>query len=102
MKCPKFSGRITPLTPPMLEVITALAAEEAHSESTHSRAESSPSDAQVTPTQRAAQASILQGAVDFQGTTEAQGIADFQGTAEAQGTADFQGTAETQGAADIP
>ncbi|GKC19032.1 hypothetical protein Tco_1021182 [Tanacetum coccineum] len=27
---PKFSGRITPLTPPMLEVITALAAEEAH------------------------------------------------------------------------
>ncbi|GKC22398.1 putative ribonuclease H-like domain-containing protein, partial [Tanacetum coccineum] len=26
---PKFSGRITPLTPPMLEVVTALAAEEA-------------------------------------------------------------------------
>ncbi|GKC33738.1 hypothetical protein Tco_1046122 [Tanacetum coccineum] len=79
---PKFSGRITPLTPPMLEVITALAAEEAHSESTHSRAESSPRDTQ--------------------GTAEAQGTADFQGTAEAQGTADFQGTAETQGAADIP
>ncbi|GJY78601.1 putative ribonuclease H-like domain-containing protein [Tanacetum coccineum] len=87
---PKFSGRITPLTPPMLEVITALAAEEAHSESTHSRAESSPRDAQGTPTQSAAQASIL------------QGTADFQGTAEAQGTADFQGTAEAQGAADIP
>ncbi|GJY64163.1 hypothetical protein Tco_0465623 [Tanacetum coccineum] len=78
---PKFSGRITPLTPPMLEVITALAAEEAHSESTHSRAESSPRDAQGTPTQ---------------GTAETQGTADFQGTAEAQGTA------ETQGAADIP
>ncbi|GKG57382.1 hypothetical protein Tco_0584808, partial [Tanacetum coccineum] len=77
---PKFSGRITPLTPPMLEVITALAAEEAHSESTHSRAASSPRNAQGTPTQ---------------GTAEAQGTADFQGTAEAQGTADFQGTAET-------
>ncbi|GKA31439.1 reverse transcriptase domain-containing protein [Tanacetum coccineum] len=33
---PKFSGRITPLTPPMFEVVTALAAEEAQSESTHS------------------------------------------------------------------
>ncbi|GKG23720.1 hypothetical protein Tco_0391756, partial [Tanacetum coccineum] len=52
------------------EVITALAAEEAHSKSTHSRAESSPRDTQ--------------------GTAEAQGTADFQGTAEAQGTADFQ------------
>ncbi|GKG12960.1 hypothetical protein Tco_0349920, partial [Tanacetum coccineum] len=60
---PKFSGRITPLTPPMLEVITALAAEEAHSEGTHSRAESSPRDTQ--------------------GTAAAQGTADFQGTAEA-------------------
>ncbi|GKF07526.1 hypothetical protein Tco_0041750, partial [Tanacetum coccineum] len=39
----------------MLEVITALAAEEAHSESTPSRAESSPRD-----TQSAAQASVLQ------------------------------------------
>ncbi|GKA29166.1 hypothetical protein Tco_0715411, partial [Tanacetum coccineum] len=73
---PKFSGRITPLTPPMLEVITALAAEEAHSESTHSRAASSPRDA--------------------------QGTAEPQGTAETQGTADFQGTAEAQSAADIP
>ncbi|GKB69743.1 hypothetical protein Tco_0931155 [Tanacetum coccineum] len=65
---PKFSCRITPFTPPMLEVITALAAEEAHSESTHSRAESSPRDAQGTPTQSAAQASIsiLQGTADFQ------------------------------------
>ncbi|GKD86208.1 hypothetical protein Tco_1357362 [Tanacetum coccineum] len=47
----------------MLEVITALAAEEAHSESTHSQAESS--------------------------TRYAQGTADFQGTAEAQGAADI-------------
>ncbi|GJR88958.1 hypothetical protein Tco_0212969 [Tanacetum coccineum] len=96
---PKFSGRITPLTPPMLEVITALAAEEAHSESTHSRAESSPRDAQGTPTQSAAQASIPQGTADFQGTAEAQSAAQ---ASILQGTADFQGTAEAQGAADIP
>ncbi|GKB02495.1 putative ribonuclease H-like domain-containing protein [Tanacetum coccineum] len=76
---PKFSGRITPLTPPMLEVITALAAEEAHSESTHSRAESSPRDAQGTPTQSAAQASILQGTADFQGTAEAQDASQTSG-----------------------
>ncbi|GKF45606.1 hypothetical protein Tco_0135408, partial [Tanacetum coccineum] len=66
---PKFSGRITPLTPPMLEVITALAAEEAHSTSPHSRAASSPRDAQ--------------------GTAESQGTADLQGTAHTQGTADI-------------
>ncbi|GJT63063.1 hypothetical protein Tco_1006596 [Tanacetum coccineum] len=53
---PKFSGRITPLTLPMLEVIIALAAKEAHSESTHSRATSSPRDTQGSPTQSAAQA----------------------------------------------
>ncbi|GKF30765.1 hypothetical protein Tco_0100563, partial [Tanacetum coccineum] len=87
---PKFSCRITPLTPPMLEVVTSLAAEEAHSTSPHSRAASSPRDAQGTPAQSAAQDSSL------------QGTADLQGTAEVQGTADFQGTAETQGAADIP
>ncbi|GJT22314.1 hypothetical protein Tco_0892251 [Tanacetum coccineum] len=86
---PKFSCRITPLTPPMLEVITALAAEEAHSESTHSRAASSPRDAQGTPAQSAAQASISQGTADLQGTAEVQGTADSQGTAEAQGTADI-------------
>ncbi|GKB63124.1 hypothetical protein Tco_0919310 [Tanacetum coccineum] len=79
---PKFSCRITPLTPPMLEVVTALAAEEAQSESTHSRAESSPRDAQGTPTQSTAQASIS--------------------TAETQDTAGLQGTAEPQGTADIP
>ncbi|GJS32176.1 retrovirus-related pol polyprotein from transposon TNT 1-94 [Tanacetum coccineum] len=38
--------RITPLTPPMLEVVTALAAEEEHSTSPHSRAASSARDAQ--------------------------------------------------------
>ncbi|GJY43279.1 hypothetical protein Tco_0431492 [Tanacetum coccineum] len=90
---PKFSGRITPLTPPMLEVIAALAAEEAYSQSTPSRAESSPrnaqgtvheSTAQGTSTQSAAQASIQ------------------QGTAVSQGTVASQGTAESQGAADIP
>ncbi|GJT09645.1 hypothetical protein Tco_0856687 [Tanacetum coccineum] len=79
-----------PPTSPMLEVVTALAAEEAHSTSPHSRAASSPRDAQGTPAQSAAQDSSL------------QGTADLQGTAEVQGTADFQGTAETQGAADIP
>ncbi|GKG00741.1 hypothetical protein Tco_0302431, partial [Tanacetum coccineum] len=41
--------------------ITALAAEEAHSESTHSRVASSSRDAQGTPTQSAA----LQGAADI-------------------------------------
>ncbi|GKG25676.1 hypothetical protein Tco_0398822, partial [Tanacetum coccineum] len=43
---PKFSCRITPLTPSMLEVVTALAAEEDHSTSPHSRAASSARDAQ--------------------------------------------------------
>ncbi|GKG30036.1 hypothetical protein Tco_0419934, partial [Tanacetum coccineum] len=61
-----------------------LAAEEAHSTSPHSRAVSSPRDAQGTPAQSADQDSSL------------------QGTADSQGTANFQGTAETQGAADIP
>ncbi|GJX19496.1 hypothetical protein Tco_0222173 [Tanacetum coccineum] len=70
----------------MLEVVTALAAEEAHSESTHSRAESSPRNAQGTPPQSAAQASI----------------STAEGTAETQDTADLQGTTEPQGTADIP
>ncbi|GJR14766.1 putative ribonuclease H-like domain-containing protein [Tanacetum coccineum] len=67
---------ITPLTPPMLEVVTALAAEEAHSTSSHSRAETSPRDAQGTPIQSAAQTSI----------STAEGTVDLQDTAEAQGT----------------
>ncbi|GJR79523.1 hypothetical protein Tco_0150308 [Tanacetum coccineum] len=74
---PKFSCRITPLTPPMLEVVTALAAEEAHSTSPHSRAASSPRDAQGTPIQSAAQDSSLQGTADSQGTAEVQGTADL-------------------------
>ncbi|GKG55141.1 hypothetical protein Tco_0563128, partial [Tanacetum coccineum] len=82
--------------------------EEAHSTSPHSRAASSPRDAQGTPAQSVAQDSSLQGTVALQGTVEVQGTADSQGTAEVQGTAkvqgtaDFQGTAETQGAANIP
>ncbi|GJT10968.1 hypothetical protein Tco_0858010 [Tanacetum coccineum] len=89
---PKFSCRITPLTPPMLEVVTALAAEEAHSTSSHSRAETSPRDAQGTPIQSAAQTSI----------STAEGTVDLQDTAEAQGTDDAQGTAAAQGATDTP
>ncbi|GKF73452.1 hypothetical protein Tco_0219784, partial [Tanacetum coccineum] len=79
---PKFSCRITPLTPPMLEVITALAAEEEHSTSPHSRAASSARDAQ--------------------GTDASQGTASLQGTDASQGTASLQGTAASQGTAAIP
>ncbi|GKG07008.1 hypothetical protein Tco_0329977, partial [Tanacetum coccineum] len=78
------------------EVVTALAAEEAHSTSPHSRAASSPRDAHGPPDQSAAQASLSQGTAEVQGTDHSQG------TAEVQGTGDFQGMAETQGAADIP
>ncbi|GJU64207.1 putative ribonuclease H-like domain-containing protein [Tanacetum coccineum] len=63
---PKFSCRIIPLTPSMLEVVTALAAEEEHSTSPHSRAASSARDAQGTPSQSAAQASISQGTARLQ------------------------------------
>ncbi|GJU87444.1 hypothetical protein Tco_1294990 [Tanacetum coccineum] len=57
--CTKFFllftwGRITPLTPSMLEVVTALAAEEEHSTSPSSRAASSARDAQGSPTQSVA------------------------------------------------
>ncbi|GJV23507.1 hypothetical protein Tco_1376202 [Tanacetum coccineum] len=89
LNSPKFSGRITPLTPPMLEVVTALAAEEAHSESTHSQAENSPRDAQGTPTQSAAQDSSPQGTAASQGTADLQGTAHTQGTAASQGTNDI-------------
>ncbi|GJW22639.1 hypothetical protein Tco_0033261 [Tanacetum coccineum] len=65
---PKFSCRITPLDPSMLEVVTALAAEEEHSTSPHSKAASSARDAQGTPSQSAAPASISQGTADVQGT----------------------------------
>ncbi|GJR43357.1 hypothetical protein Tco_1311460 [Tanacetum coccineum] len=90
---PKFSGRITPLTPPMLEVIAALAAEEAHSQSIPSRAESSPRDAQGTAHESTAQGTSTQSAAQ---------ASIQQGTAVSQGTAASQGTSESQGAADIP
>ncbi|GJV65949.1 hypothetical protein Tco_1476777 [Tanacetum coccineum] len=96
---PKFSCRITPLTPSMLEVVTALAAEEEHSTSPHSRAASSARDAQGTPTQSAAHS---QRTASVQGTDTLQGTATSQGTAEIQRTADFQGTAEPHDAASIP
>ncbi|GJT03918.1 hypothetical protein Tco_0838380 [Tanacetum coccineum] len=69
---PKFSCRITPLTLHMLEVVSALTAEEAHSESTPSRAASYPRDAQGTPTQSAAQASISQGTAELKGLLQPQ------------------------------
>ncbi|GJS67637.1 hypothetical protein Tco_0682201 [Tanacetum coccineum] len=96
---PKFSCRITPLTPSMLEVVTALAAEEEHSTSPHSRAASSARDAQGTPTQSAAHS---------QRTASVQGTASFHGTATphdsdaVQGTDTLQGTAAYQGTASIP
>ncbi|GJV41856.1 hypothetical protein Tco_1420296 [Tanacetum coccineum] len=105
---PKFSCRITPLTPSMLEVVTALAAEEEHSTSPHSRAASSARDAQGTPTQSAAPASISQGTTDVQGTANSQGTASLQGTAASLGTAhaqdtdDVQDTDPAQGTAAIP
>ncbi|GJY82657.1 hypothetical protein Tco_0496033 [Tanacetum coccineum] len=71
----------------------SLAAEEAHSESTHSRAETTPRDAQGTPSQSAAQASI----------STAQGTADTQGTAQAQGTDEVQvqGVSVWEGAEEV-
>ncbi|GKD01510.1 hypothetical protein Tco_1171784, partial [Tanacetum coccineum] len=85
----------------MLEVVTALAAEEEHSTSPHSRATSSARDAQGTPTQSAAQASISQGTADVQGTGNSQGTASLQGTAAPQGTASLQGAAAPQGTASL-
>ncbi|GJX99990.1 hypothetical protein Tco_0357009 [Tanacetum coccineum] len=77
----KFSCRITPLTPSMLEVVTALAAEEEHSTSPHSKAASSARDAQGTPTQSAAHS---------QRTASVQGTASFHSTANSQRTAEIQ------------
>ncbi|GJU85885.1 putative ribonuclease H-like domain-containing protein [Tanacetum coccineum] len=65
----KFSCRITPLTPSMLEVVTALAAEEEHSTSPSSRAASSARDAQGSPTQSAAHS---QRTDDFQEAKETE------------------------------
>ncbi|GJW74169.1 hypothetical protein Tco_0133539 [Tanacetum coccineum] len=61
----------------MLEVVTALAAEEAHSESTHSRAESSPRDVQGTPTQSAAPASISTAEDESQTSGGDEGLLDL-------------------------
>ncbi|GJY97866.1 hypothetical protein Tco_0514776 [Tanacetum coccineum] len=83
----KFSCRITPLTPSMLEVVSALAAEEEQSTSPHSRAASSARVAQSTHSQSAAHS---------QRTASVQGTASFQGTATSQGTADIQRTADFQ------
>ncbi|GJW87400.1 hypothetical protein Tco_0162740 [Tanacetum coccineum] len=85
---PKFSCRITPLTPPMLEVITALAAEEEHSTSPQSKAASSARDAQ--------------GTAEVQGTASFHGTAEPQDTAEAQDTDEVQDTDPAQGTAAIP
>ncbi|GJU57226.1 hypothetical protein Tco_1234992 [Tanacetum coccineum] len=101
----KFSCKITPLTPYMLEVVTALAAEEEQSTSPHSRAASSARDAQGTPTQSAAHsqsAALSQGTASVQGTASFHDTVHSQGTAELQRTADFQGTAESHDAASIP
>ncbi|GKD67991.1 hypothetical protein Tco_1322081, partial [Tanacetum coccineum] len=102
---PKFSCRITPLTPPMLEVVTALAAEEEHSTSPHSRAASSARDAQGTPTQSAAHASIstaqdtagTQGTAPVQDTAKVPSTDNSEGTAKVQSTDNSQSTAEVQG-----
>ncbi|GJW09195.1 putative ribonuclease H-like domain-containing protein [Tanacetum coccineum] len=91
--------RITPLTPSMLEVVSALAAEEEQSTSPHSRAASSARVAQSTHSQSAAHS---QRTASVQGTASFQGTATSQGTAEIQRTADFQGTAEPHDAASIP
>ncbi|GKF50007.1 hypothetical protein Tco_0143258 [Tanacetum coccineum] len=69
----------------MLEVVTALAAEEEHSTSPHSRAASSARNAQGTATQ-----------------STAQDTADTQGTAGAQDTDEVQDTDPAQGTAAIP
>ncbi|GJW85946.1 hypothetical protein Tco_0159091 [Tanacetum coccineum] len=76
----------------------ALAAEEEHSTSSHSRATSSARDAQGTPTQSAAHS---QGTVEVQGTASFHGTAEPQDTAEVQGTDTLQGTAAYQGTAHI-
>ncbi|GKB48046.1 hypothetical protein Tco_0898799 [Tanacetum coccineum] len=95
----------------MLEVVTALAAEEEQSTSPHSRAASSARDAQGTPTQRTAEVqgtdnsqrtAEVQGTDNSQRTAEVQGTDNSHRTAEVQGTADFQGMAEPHGAANIP
>ncbi|GJY33194.1 ribonuclease H-like domain, reverse transcriptase, RNA-dependent DNA polymerase [Tanacetum coccineum] len=75
----KFSCRITPLTPSMLEVVSALAAEEEQSTSPHSRAASS----------ARCSSALNSKCCSFKRTVQYR-------------TADFQGTAEPHDAASIP
>ncbi|GKG41102.1 hypothetical protein Tco_0470314, partial [Tanacetum coccineum] len=94
----KFSCRITPLTPSMLEVVTALAAEEEQSTSPHSRAASYARDAQCP---RAAHSHHSQSAAHSQSTASVQGTASFHGTAYSHDTVELQRTAEIQRTADF-
>ncbi|GJU11933.1 putative ribonuclease H-like domain-containing protein [Tanacetum coccineum] len=74
---------IPPLTPHMLEVVTALAAEEAHSTSPHSR---DARDAQGTPDQSAAQASVSQRTAEVQGRIlKKQTLSQVQINSQAEG-----------------
>ncbi|GJY52622.1 hypothetical protein Tco_0443469 [Tanacetum coccineum] len=75
------------------EVVTALAAEEEHSTSPHSRAASSARDAQGTPTQSAAHSqrtASVQGTASFHGTATPHDSDAVQGTDTLQGTAAYQ------------
>ncbi|GJW44194.1 ribonuclease H-like domain-containing protein [Tanacetum coccineum] len=102
----KFSCRITPLTPSMLEVVTALAAEEEHSTSPHSRAASSARDAQGTPTQSGQPHSLnvllhykycfLHIRLSPHILMAVQGTAYLQGTAEIQRLLTFSSKQETK------
>ncbi|GJV40254.1 hypothetical protein Tco_1418694 [Tanacetum coccineum] len=74
---------IPPLTPHMLEVVTALAAEEAHSTSPYSR---DARDAQGTPDQSAAQASVSQRTAEVQGRIlKKQTLSQVQINSQAEG-----------------
>ncbi|GKA42082.1 hypothetical protein Tco_0734742 [Tanacetum coccineum] len=104
----KFSCRITPLTPSMLEVVSALAAEEEQSTSPHSRAASSARVAQGTPKNPSPKkkfgffAPLILKGCHSQRTASSYGTVNSQRTADIQRTADFQGTAEPHDAASIP
>ncbi|GKG31377.1 hypothetical protein Tco_0423865, partial [Tanacetum coccineum] len=80
----------------MLEVVTALAAEEEPSTSPPSRAASSARDAQGTPTQSTAHSQCtasVQGTASFHSTAVTHDSDAVQGTDTLQGTAAYQGTA---------
>ncbi|GJY02273.1 hypothetical protein Tco_0360425, partial [Tanacetum coccineum] len=77
------------------EVVTALAAEEEHSTSPHSRAASSARDAQGTPDQSAAQASISQGTAAVQGNEASQGSKEAQEANSFSSQTDLQAKGQT-------